>query len=1267
MRFDRKFFSVLLVIAMAMSMLLPVSAAQMEATYGEASYYDIAVEAYSRMLAFHDGVVGAANQNRQYGLITATGEVRVDFQYDGIWYLADNMFSVEQNGRYGMIDTQGSIIEPISHWEITLLVRETGTYLRIDGKYYTADRSLTPVSEDEVYGYDDDQYRDLAQRLGYDWMYPVGFVACNRYIAVKYTSGVGITYYLLDGDNSYSVLLSADWMSEVFFAETFDASLIRIATHDGIYDGNGAVVYDASAHGQRISEEDYYYHSGYGTVIVENTANSLKGLIDMYGDEVIPCEYQRIGNETAAGYIGAVKANNSGFVDSDMYQVDGTLVKTISNTYVATEVYYRHMAFSKSEGGLNGMMDIDGNILIPDQYTSIEVDCSGGNYYDDGSNLLVTKGDPYYGGTYGLYSQDGNVIFADGYESITYLDNNCYKLRDNGRYGVMSTSGRTVIPFDYVDMRVHTTDFIELYDGNRHKIVDLNNKTVVRESIRQIELFRPLYYDLETDLSYAYNRYESWSGALPFCIYTRDQGFATVYADPGTGTTSGELAHRTSNFDLSDPSAVFAYQDDKTDLFGFGRLGESDVIASGYCGKITNQYPEGENLTWKLTSDGTLTISGAGEMADWINTDFLPDSPWDHDTHIKHVVVENGASSVEGYAFYGCDNLSSIILPADLAFIGDSAFGSCSSLTSMTIPDSVTTLRHSVFIGCTNLTSVKLSSGMTAIEEQAFDGCNALRDIYYSGTEEQWNAIPIGEHNDPLLNATIHFLGEPEPEELPEGVKFVPYYYVVEEDSVATGYEVSKSRLPQGLTLDSSSGEIYGVPRESGTFEFTIRRLAAEGEQARSTVITVEDGQLYRQFTFRLNVQNNSNAAVQRPNDYEIIENVGTRDPYDPNSFYMDEYREETFAIDGPYNEFHRLLIDGVEKVKDVDYTVREGSTVITIRAQTFRDVGEGTHTIAAEFRGKDEQGKSTVKQVAQNYTLNLRRPSDNGSNSSGSSSSSNSSESTNYSITVPRIPNCTVKVSPTSASVGTRVTLTVKPYTGYVLSDLTVTGPNGKQVPLTQADGGKYTFRMPEGKVNISAKVEMEQPEPVPAGDTPFLDMLETDWFYSAVVTAYERGWMAGTSDTTFEPYAQTSRGMMVSVLHRIAGRPAASDNAYFSDVPLNQYYASAAAWAAEQGIITGYGDGRFGPSDDLTREQIVMILYNYARLTGMDTAPRSDLTQFIDLEQLSSGAQEAMSWASSVGLINGCGDGTLNPAGTASRAEMAAFLVRFAALAEK
>ena len=140
----------------------------------------------------------------------------------------------------------------------------------------------------------------------------------------------------------------------------------------------------------------------------------------------------------------------------------------------------------------------------------------------------------------------------------------------------------------------------------------------------------------------------------------------------------------------------------------------------------------------------------------------------------------------------------------------------------------------------------------------------------------------------------------------------------------------------------------------------------------------------------------------------------------------------------------------------------------------------------------------------------------------------------------------------------------------------------------------------------------------------------------------------------------------MIVTILYQMEGRPESSDT-YFADVPINQYYAQAASWAAEQGIVSGYGDGKFGPDDPITREQIVMILMQYIQYRQMDTSARSDLSQFVDRDAIDQCALDAMAWANAEGLMNGKGGGGLDPKGPATRAEVAAILTQLCTLIQR
>ena len=178
----------------------------------------------------------------------------------------------------------------------------------------------------------------------------------------------------------------------------------------------------------------------------------------------------------------------------------------------------------------------------------------------------------------------------------------------------------------------------------------------------------------------------------------------------------------------------------------------------------------------------------------------------------------------------------------------------------------------------------------------------------------------------------------------------------------------------------------------------------------------------------------------------------------------------------------------------------------------------------------------------------------------------------------------------------------------------------------------------------------------------TPFTDS-QNHWAKSFIEWAYAMGYISGTSATTFSPDQTITRGMLVTILYRIAGSPAAGTSS-FTDVPSNQYYAKAVAWAESGGVVSGLTDTTFGPSQNITREQLASILYRYARQKGLDVSARGNLSQFKDTSSISSYAGTAISWAVGEGIVNGRGNGTLDPKGKATRAEAAVMLKKFTEL---
>ena len=130
------------------------------------------------------------------------------------------------------------------------------------------------------------------------------------------------------------------------------------------------------------------------------------------------------------------------------------------------------------------------------------------------------------------------------------------------------------------------------------------------------------------------------------------------------------------------------------------------------------------NLTWTLTADGTMTISGEGAMKNYFN-----DSPACNNKNIKKVVIEDGITSIGASAFLGYRSLTSITIPNSVTSIGDFAFSDCTSLTNITIPESVTSIGDAAFFGCRSLTSIEIPSNVTSIGAYAFRSCTGLTSI----------------------------------------------------------------------------------------------------------------------------------------------------------------------------------------------------------------------------------------------------------------------------------------------------------------------------------------------------------------------------------------------------------------------------------------------------------------------------------------------------------------------------------------------------------
>lgn len=374
-----------------------------------------------------------------------------------------------------------------------------------------------------------------------------------------------------------------------------------------------------------------------------------------------------------------------------------------------------------------------------------------------------------------------------------------------------------------------------------------------------------------------------------------------------------------------------------------------------------------------------------------------------------------------------------------------------------------------------------------------------------------------------------------------------------------------------------------------------------------------------------------------------------------------------TFTNDKGFSTF-TVLSDA--RSTTIQFTDKDNHNIGSAKSYGPSNVNDALPTTAAEsgyvFNGWKFEGIDGVyttltdelltKLAAKSGTVSATP--DFSKRSSGSSGGSSSGKTT-YKVTTSAVNNGGVNASPSNAEKGATITITLSPDKGYKLDKLTVTDGSGKTVSTVKKSDTVYTFTMPASavKVGVSYVKATETPS-----ETKFNDVSANDWFASAVDYVTGKGMMNGTADNTFSPKANTTRGMVVTVLYRLENQPSTSA-ASFTDVASGAYYANAVAWANANGIVSGYGSGKFGPNDKVTREQLAAILYRYAQYKKYDVSVGEDtnILSYDDAQSISSYAIPAIQWACGAGVVTGKSGSKLDSKGNATRAEVAAMLMRF------
>ncbi len=287
--------------------------------------------------------------------------------------------------------------------------------------------------------------------------------------------------------------------------------------------------------------------------------------------------------------------------------------------------------------------------------------------------------------------------------------------------------------------------------------------------------------------------------------------------------------------------------------------------------------------------------------------------------------------------------------------------------------------------------------------------------------------------------------------------------------------------------------------------------------------------------------------------------------------------------------------------------------------------------------------GESKTIKPSEDATFTYTKP-------SSSSSGGSSSGKTTYKVTTSAVNNGGVNASPSNAEKGATITLTLSPDKGYKLDKLTVTDGSGKSVSTVKKSDTVYTFTMPASAVNVGVSYVKATETP---SETKFNDVSANDWFASAVDYVTGKGMMNGTAANTFSPKANTTRGMLMTVLARHAGEDTTGGSVW---------YEKGMNWAKANGVSDGTN-----PQVNITREQLAAMLYRYAQNKNYDVSGAKSLDGYTDAQSVSSYAVPALQWANAAGVVTGKSGSKLDPKGYATRAEVAAMLMRFCENVEK
>ncbi len=607
----------------------------------------------------------------------------------------------------------------------------------------------------------------------------------------------------------------------------------------------------------------------------------------------------------------------------------------------------------------------------------------------------------------------------------------------------------------------------------------------------------------------------------------------------------------------------------------------------------------GSGFHWVLDDDGLLAITGTGDMPDW-----NPGAPpWSRNSYVEKISVSEGITSIGNNTFMDIPYATTAELPDSLTSIGEYAFGQCIRLEQVKLPANLTSIGNNAFEGCTRLALEELPANVTSIGEYAFEKCTSL-----ALTELPANLTSIGSRA--FQNCTSLALTG-----LPAGVT------TIERRAFYKCTNLALTELPAGVTSIGLKAFYGCTGLEQMKFPDSlnvIEESAFEGcENLRELTFTSNPAPNLESDVFSLcdaltaiyvpagaagydsgNGWPADKVVLLYPAPQPVRYSVSVNGSYAPVSGEGSYEAGELVPIYGGSRESYRF--GGWSSPDGVSFADPENA------ATTFI-MPDKAVTVTADwiYIGESAGGGSSGS--------GGESGSGSGSGSGGSSSSGSSGSGGGSSS------------SGSSGSGG---------------------GSSGSGSSGSSGGGGSSGSGFST------------------AAGTAFTDVKETDWFYQDVQFVCQKGLMSGAGGAAFAPDGAITRIQVAEILYSMEGSPKTEEKNCFTDVergPGTMWSYDSVTWAEQKGMISGIGNGKFGPGDLVTRGQLAEIFYRYARYKGYDVRALGSLDRFPDKDKVLPGEEEALIWAVESNMIKELEDNQLSPRQTVTRAQMAAMLRRF------